>query len=160
MMNFILTLLPSILVALLTAFFSARFYSHKAKADLQKELESRFNERKWEIYTKFSNTLRKIKDGVQGKNFDRKLPQYTRELSDFTSSLWLIGSDDVVIAFNDWQSSNREVANKENTAPDKSTLIKLMNILIAMRKDLGNKSTKVSPKDLLATFVLDVDEIF
>ena len=39
-----------------------------------------------------------------------------------------------------------------------SVLIALANILIAMRRDLGDVSADLSPRDILRTFINDIDE--
>ena len=148
--------LPGVVIALATAFFSSRFYAARAKADLQKEYESRFNERKWDTYTKFTDTVRKIVESSKGKRVERDLPKFVQDISRFTSSLWLVGSDEIVRAYIDWQ---RDTRNPENLATNKlGVLSKLMGILIEMRRDLGYRSTTVTPTELLYTFITDVDD--
>jgi len=51
--------------------------------------------------------------------------------------------------------SNRVKEENENATDG---LIKLMNIIIMMRKDLGYSSSQLGPEDLLRTFITDLDK--
>lgn len=147
----------SILAAFATSYFAYRFYGPKVRADLQKEFESRFNERKWEAYTKFSGIMYQIFEGSKTGRLDRQMPKYHRQLREFLSHLWLVGSDEVVEAFNEWLRYGRREGQEEDSTTGEG-LVKLISIMIEMRKDLGYKSSQISPKDLLATFITDIDE--
>jgi|GEM_PF-2494031 len=148
--------LLSIILALATAFFTSRFYAHQMRAELQKEYESRFNERKWEVYTGFADIVRQVIRSGKSERLRRDLPKLIDQLLQFTSGLWIVGSDEVVEAFTEWQRYSRSVEQKEINSLE--PLEKLTTILIEMRKDLGYKSSKISPKDLLATFITDIDK--
>lgn len=148
--------LPSIILALATAFFTSRFYAHQMRAELQKEFESRFNERKWEVYTGFADIVREVIRSGKSDRLQRDLPKLIDKLLQFTSGLWIVGSDEVVEAFTEWQRYSRSVEGKETNPLE--GLAKLTDILIEMRKDLGYKSSKIRSEDLLATFITDVDK--
>lgn len=153
--SFLLELLAAALVALATAYFSSRFYAHRAKADLRKEFQSRFNERKWDTYTQFADIVRQVIESGKKDRVQRDLPKVIARLYGFTSSLWLVGSDEVVEAFLEWQRYSRSIEDGKPKGIE--PLSKLTDILIEMRKDLGYDSSKLQSIDLLATFITDID---
>ena len=150
----LLTILTGVVVALATAFFTSRFYVHQAKTDLRHEYQRRFNEKKWETYTGFAATLKSVVVSTKAGRLDRDQHKQIARLLDFVSELWLVGSDDVVAAVLAW----RQTAASEN--PGAESLLLLGDILIAMRRDLGDTTTKIEARQILATFINDVDTTF
>jgi hypothetical protein len=148
------TILAPILLALATAFFTARFYFYQATADLKSEYQRRFNERKWETYTAFAKTVKGVFTSTRAGRVDRDLPKHIAQLEEFVSDLWLVGSDDVVRRVLKWRHTSQAAS------PGKESLLDLAEILIAMRRDLGDTSTKIEGRDLLALFVNDIDTVF
>ncbi len=150
-MNTLLTVLTGVIVALATAFFTSRFYVLQAKTDLRHEYQRRFNEKKWDTYTGFAATLKSVLVSTKAGRLDRDQPKQIGRLLDFVSELWLVGSDDVVAAVLAW----RQTAAGDTLGGE--SLLRLGDILIAMRRDLGDTNTKIEARDLLATFINDVD---
>jgi hypothetical protein len=153
-MDAILTIVGGLLVALATAFFTSRFYVHQATTDLRNEYQRRFNEKKWNAYTAFASTVKDVLVSTKAGRGQRDQSKQAGQLMDFMSELWLVGSDDVIYAVLAWrQSTDRDPTGK-------LSLEKLAEMLIAMRKDLGDTSTKIVPRDLLGTFINDIDSAF
>ena len=150
------TIVVGVLLAVATAFFTSRFYVHQAKADLKKELEQKFNERRWQGYTDFSNTVLEVIQATQDERLGRQSPKIVRRMQEFIRRLWLIGSDKVVQAVLDWRRTSQETDEFGPTSAD--GLVALANILIAMRHDLGDTDTKLTARDILATFINDIDK--
>jgi hypothetical protein len=154
--NILITLVVSIIGAFTASYFSYRYYKPRLRADLQKEFESRFNERKWEAYQQFADILYEVLDTTGTKKFNNELPKVIRRLRKFLSQLWVVGSDDVMRTVSDWfMYSNKEPEEKDSSVEG---LIKLMNILIMMRKDLGYSTSQIGPVDLLRTFINDLEK--
>ena len=157
--SMVITILPGVIVALTTSYFSARFYSHRVRAELQKEFESRFNERKWEVYMQFAEIIRKLLENTK-TNEDKAQKEFRRIIHDlygFTSNLWLVGSDEVVSAFLEWQKNSRAAANSREAIAGLDPLYKLADILIAMRKDLGYSTSHLTAREILATIITDLE---
>ena len=68
----------------------------------------------------------------------------------------LMGSDDVVWAMNALQQHFYQSVIAP-TDP-KMSIIKLSELLLAIRKDLGNKNTKVDHIDMLRSQITDIDK--
>jgi len=93
------SILVSLVTALATGIITSFLYWRKAKAELQKEYQSRFNKQKWEVYSKFVRMMGRISSAI---NTDKK-PDYAEigpEYREAISRLLLVASDEVVQAFN------------------------------------------------------------
>jgi hypothetical protein len=154
-MEIALTLVTGVVVALATSFFTSRFYVHQATTDLRNEYHRRFNEKKWEAYTRFAATVRDVVSGTKDGKLQREMPKVIGRLHDFISDLWLVGSDDVVKAVLKRRRFSQDTPN--HPAGGAEALLSLADIMIAMRKDLGDTTTKIEARDILATFINDVD---
>jgi hypothetical protein len=150
----VIALAVGVAIAWATAFFTSRYYGNQAKADLEKEFKSRLNERKWETYTGFADTVRKLFQSSQGNRLDRDMPKLLGDMYQFIGRLWLVGSDEVVRSFVRWQRFNWESETRAD-APV-GGLWKLAEVLIEMRRDLGYDASAIEPEDLLGTFVKDI----
>jgi hypothetical protein len=123
------------------------------KADLQKEYDTRFNERRWETYLHFSKIIRKMMEATKAKKLEEIMPEIVADLYQFSGELLLVGSNDVVKSFNKWRA-NSEPSNKEQQL---EMMRSMMGILIEMRKDLGY-SARISPDEFLRIFINDFDK--
>lgn len=147
----------SVLVAIITAFVSSTLYIRQVRADLQKEYASRFNERKWTVYTDFAKVVSEVfKEAKKGaiKNPDR----YMSILHDIAASLWIVGSDRVIGAYIDWQEFTHNVAQGRKEDINFQSLRKLAQIVIEMRKDLGYINDRATADDLLSLYVTNIKE--
>lgn len=71
----------------------------------------------------------------------------------------LIGSDDVVRAFN---SMMQHIYSMEHNPERQSTILMRLwgELLLAIRKDVGNFKTRLTAKDMLRNQIKDIDEYF
>ncbi len=118
------------------------------------EYQKRFNERKWKAYMGFADTVRGVLEHMQAETLDEEMPSLTKRLFDFMGQLWIVGSDEVVDAVVRWRKVGQE---HEAGSADPAVLVTLSDILIAMRRDLGNEETSLTARDLLSTFISDID---
>jgi hypothetical protein len=157
-MDLLITIIVAALPGIITAYFGTRFYTRQAKADLQKEFENKLNERKWKTYTDFAEMVRYMIEAAKNSQNTRVMDDFGSKLMGFAGSLWIVGSDEVIRAFNDWRKIQQGVNGK---APDpKEGLIKLFDIIVAMRRDLGYTGSQTNARDLLATFINDMHTAF
>ena len=70
--------------------------------------------------------------------------------------LMMFGSDDVIKAFNNLQ---QYVYKNTNSINSKILLEKLGSVVLEVRKDLGNKNTKLEPLDMLQAVVRDINNL-
>ena len=144
-------------MALATAYFTSRFYVRQATADLQTEFERRFNDWKWQVYIGFAATLRDVLLATKDQRLEKHMGKFIRQIYEFISQLWIVGSDDVVRAVLKWRRSSQQL---EGSGQDNAeSLVSLAEILIAMRRDLGYTATNITARDVLSTFINDIDSV-
>ena len=71
----------------------------------------------------------------------------------------LMGSDDVVGAVNDFMQYIYRLENADTSAKPEDILVYWGGVLLAIRRDLGNKKTKLSEVDMLRGQIKDIDKI-
>jgi len=89
-------------MALATAFLTSWGYWRNAKADLEKEYSSRFNTKKWEVYTAFTALVPEI-IGAEAINVDE--PAELPSVNSLASQIVIAGSDKVIKAFGVWRGT-------------------------------------------------------
>ena len=77
------SILPGVLVALTTAYFTSRFYVHHVRADLEREYASRFNERKWTAYRQFALLLKDVLLSTKAGRGNRDQNKHLRGFYEF-----------------------------------------------------------------------------
>jgi hypothetical protein len=152
-MNLLDQILISIITAGITAILAYFGFWRQAKAELMKEYQSRFNERKWNTYFKIIQSISIINEikvlTLEEKFFKTTInapdPQKIEELKikngELGSQLWdevlLTGSQDVIMAYMDW-----EIEQAGKSSVDDNVLDRQLKLLNCMRVDLGmEKST-------------------
>ena len=155
MVGFLTALIVGVLVAFATSYFTSRFYVHQATTDLQKDFERRFNDHRWSAYTEFSNIVMEFMQSTNNGSHQKQQSKFVRDLQRFIGRLWLAGSDEVVRAVLKWR---RIPTDRPKSGAGTEILVALAEILIAMRRDLGYVETAVSAKDILGTFITDIDK--
>ncbi len=100
------------------------------------------------------------------KNKDKDKIAMTQMLSleyrQISFKLSLIGSDEVVLAFNNLFQHFYSQSDKSHTYSDKNlkkTMSLLGNFLLEIRKSMGNESTKLDNWSMLEWFITDVKKI-
>jgi hypothetical protein len=153
--TFLFSVIIAIASGLVTAILTYRGYQKQAKAELEKEYHSRFNEKKWEVYlsyVKLMPTLREMfrlerkfhqnmlkKDSTFTEEDASKLLKLVDDNSDslkiIENEILLIGSRDVITTWVKWKSLGRiyDVSEVDINAYN-------MRLLNFMREDLGLKS--------------------
>ena len=139
----IVSILGSVLLSAIGSFL----YVRQAKIDLVNEYEKRFNEKKWKTYLEFATNVVKQVNAASTPEHNL-VSAADMELDSLTAELLLVGSDAVVISYRQWRQFE-QVNGKRDT----ETLYALFDVVIEMRKDLGNSATKVNLEHLLGMLV-------
>lgn len=142
------------IIAALTAVFGILYNQHQTKI---REIQETHRSKKVELYNEFMEMmfdfLDKEKQGKYKSVAEGKLPREVElKFMKFHRGLITWGSSDVIqkyIAF-------RNYANM----PKSANLLKYVNdLLMSIRKDLGNSNFMLKKGDLLKVFIIDPDEI-
>lgn len=148
MENFIKIFSP-ILVVLLTALCATLGWLYKHAHEKNLFIEKQLFEKKYTFYIGvlefFFNTMRGLKqDDNEIKN----------KMWEFNKDLYIYAPDDVLITYQNWMYDNR---NHDSQNIDRM-LKGVCDIIIAIRKDMGHKKTKMNSDNILKHLLLDYDK--
>jgi hypothetical protein len=118
----------------------------RADVEKRREYERLLNQQKRDQYAQFidvMNTYLPIKDEPE------QLPPSLSDLRKWSMKLMLVGSDDVVRAWN---------TARITTDNGRDVIRNYGRMLLAMRRDSGHHHTKLKPSDMLGSFINDVHE--
>lgn len=115
-------------------------YRHEKERRLQ--IEKQLSDRKYDVYIKlltvFFDILKQVKKG-QNTNATKLIDK----MMDIKKELLIFGNDSVLFAFFKW----------EKYSQTKSNLKSLAELIIEVRKDMGNPKTTITTKDFLESLV-------
>lgn len=115
-------------------------YRHEKERRLQ--IEKQLSDRKYNVYidllTVFFNILKQVKKG-QKTNAQKLIDK----MMDIKKELIIFGNDNVLYAFFKWEKQSQA----------KSNLKSLAELIVEIRKDMGNPNTKITTKDFLKSLV-------
>lgn len=141
-----------------TAIIGAAAWSVRSNIEQKREYEKLLADRKREHYLQFLEFLAGFigttedESVIKGQRQKQKKTASLDELRMWSLRLTLIGSDEVVQAWN----------RARHGATDPSDPLDVMKnwgkLWLAMRKDCGHIDTKVSVTDVLASFVNDIEK--
>ncbi len=141
----------AVLLSQLIAALAPR-WNVKSEVIKQDSIESSQSRRK--IYEEFVTTLFEALDGTnKGGTISTRTEQKLRTVfKNFRTRILLVGSDEVVRAFNDWDV----YANHPETAEaGQDILAAAADLVAAMRRDLGYPKTDLKRIEILAVFLTD-----
>lgn len=143
----------TILASIISAALTSLFYWRKIAADLKREFEIRYNQKKWDLYYQYIDVLWKM--GAFSEDAER-FEKYFNDFLDVNTKIIMIGSDDLVTVSNDFLNSFYDLLTetaKDNPSPDVVKKLsyavaeKHKKVLITIRSDLGFK-TKIAEDEL------------
>lgn len=151
-MTFLDQVLLSVMTSLLTAFAAYFGFLRKAKVELMKDYETRFNEKRWDAYIRLVRLFPRF--GAQYRSAtcsynDQLTPEskirflnlekeIDHELNEIEAEILLIGSDKVLYAFILWRIYAHQFSFYDDGA------LKLRTDMInAMRFDLGKTKSLI-----------------
>ncbi len=155
-------ILLSIITALITAGFAYLGFWRQAKAELKKEFQNKFNNRKWDAYQEFIDQISLMRlmsskfYGVlkenQKEEYFKLDDQLYRNLDQVESEILLVGSNIVVSAYIKWR---REFLG--TTYDNAETFKAMIELLNSMRVDLGLEKSDINYQ-LFDPYVIRIDQ--
>lgn len=152
-MDYLIQFLP-IITAIITAIVTWILKEKSEKLKLQRE---KLIEEKRQNYFKILEPMILSLNGIKNPK-DSQVALKKIASADYRKTsfeLMLIGSDQVVQAYNDFFQYLYK--NPDNPSPHK-ILEQFGNVVLQIRKDLGNSHTKLERKDMLRFMINDIDK--
>ncbi len=139
--------LPTI-IPIVLAVLAGLGWLYKHEKEKRLLVEKQLSDKKYDVYFKFISLyfdlMKKIKKG-QPLNTIKLIDT----LLDIKKELTIYGSDEVIKKFFYWEETS---SNKD------TSLIPITDIIIEMRKDMGNPKTKITTSDFLKSLIRDNEE--
>lgn len=154
--------MDSWIIQLIVASFSGIlvWYIRSGIESVRQERE-RLQENRRKIYLDMLNPFFKVFVGVDDPKVQEEAYKQIASLEYRNTIYELIftGSDEVVLSLNDLLQYFYKM-ERENTTLDISKFVSLWGgFLLAIRRDLGSKGTKLSERDMLRAHLKDIDNI-
>jgi len=121
--------------------------------------EERLREERRKIYIQILDPYIRLFADIKGQGTAQAIKKITSyEYRKTAFELNLFGSDDVVHAYNDLMKHTYE-AEKTGTQNPREMMQLWGNLLLGIRRSLGNKKTKLGEFDMLRAMITDIDNI-
>lgn len=121
-------------------------YRHEKEKRL--EIEKQLSVKKYDVYvrllTVFFNILKQVKKG-QSTNADKLVDT----MIEIKKDIIIFGSDEVLNNFFNWEKKSQS----------KESLKALSELVISVRRDMGNPKTKITSNDFLKSLVQDEETL-
>ena len=130
----------------------------KSKLEAKRRAEEALRDERAKTYTDILMPFAQLFTDLSQKSQQAALKQLTSlDYRKKSFQLVLVGSDDVVKAWN--RMWNMIYKSEQADVDHKQILLGFGEVLLAIRKGIGNSDTSMSPKDMLRWLIKDVDSI-
>ncbi len=141
------------LSAFLAAILAGVGFLLKSEMEKRREIERQLSEQKFKVYTGIMNIFFSVFNSVRKKtNSDEFTESMGDQMLDHIQGLLIYGSDGVVKALSTWKRSISESTNPH------LTIMLITNIMIEIRKDMGNTNTKIGFDDIWGMLITDFEQ--
>lgn len=131
----------------------------KSKVEELHAVEEKLREDRRKIYSQILDPYIRLFADLKGKGPAQAIKQITSyEYRKTAFELNLFGSDEVVRAYNVLMKHTYEAESTGEQAP-KEMMRLWGNLLLEIRKSLGNKKTKLNEWDMLRAMIKDIDSL-
>ncbi|MGW8846839.1 hypothetical protein ACWGNE_03575 [Streptomyces xiamenensis] len=158
--GFVIASIPAIaaVVAALIASFSARAARrHDTDAQRLRDLEQKVADKKYDTYKPMIDLLADMMDPRTVRQVAADEDRFHREVSKFSTWVSIYGSDEAVEKFHNLMQT-LYIKEEELKAPIAITLKLYIEFVIAVRRDLGNPQTAISPIVILGMRITDIHQ--
>jgi hypothetical protein len=130
----------------------------KSKVEAKRRAEEALREEQAKTYTDILMPFAQLFTDLSPKSQQSALKLITSlDYRKKSFQLVLVGSDEVVRAWNKMWDTIYSV--EKNELDSKQILLRFGEVLLAIRKGLGNDGTRMSSKDMLRWLIKDVDSL-
>lgn len=145
----IIEIIIPVVVSIISVFYARM-------VEKQKIIDEEIRQQKIKIYGEFTQLVFEEVIGKKGKNMN--MDRITKFFPKFFEKLIFWGADSVVKQFSIYMSAIYNIDNANSNNNPEETMLKLENLLYAIRLDTGHKNKDLKQKDLLRLFINDIDK--
>lgn len=160
-MDWLQDILAPLILLLVAGAASAAGWFIRSKIEESRATQQRLNEERRKTYSEILGPYIRILTDLKGKGPAQainEIKSYDYRKTAF--DLALFGSDDVVRAYNALLQYGYKGEQDENTQQRGEMYMRLWGkLLLEIRKDVGNKDTKLNEFDMLRWLISDIDKL-
>ena len=146
--NAFITSFSPIIVVILSAIIAGLGYLYKSERDRREGVERQLSEHKYNTYMTLMNMYTDVMKASKTSK-PLKPEDLVDRMQDLGKDLIIYGSDDVVKAFQKWVDAGRK---------GQMSIKQFGELVVAIRRDMGNKRTKITHEEVLRQFINDYDD--
>ena len=151
-MDLIKTLLLTTLPIILTAIIGYTSWLYQREKEKRISIQNQLSDKKYQVYIKIINLFFGLfEDTILKKNETQK--NIYAKMLEIIKELTIYGSDGALKQFSYWK---RTSGNGDK--PPVQGLKDFVDIIIALRKDMGHPSTKINYDDILGMMITDYEK--
>ena len=144
----VITPLASVIVVLLGGGVAALGYLYRHERERREEVERQLSEHKYKTYMALMDMyIEVIKAGKAGKPL--KPEDLVDRMQELAKDFIVYGSDNVVRAFQKWVETGRKGG---------VSVRQFGELVVTIRRDMGNKKTTITYEEVLRQFINDYDD--
>lgn len=152
------SIIIDILIPIVTALIgAAAIWFVQKNLQEKREVERQLSAKRQEIYMGLLDPYIRIFSDIKGPGIDQAIKKITsHEYKKIAFGLALLGSDEVIKSYNTFMRYTFE--SEASGERDTGKLMRLWgNLLLEIRKSLGNKKTTLKEKDMLQGMIKDIN---
>ena len=149
-----LILYSEYIIGLWTLIIGYLYYRLKKKKDELKSVQEKLSEQKYKLYNElYSVFFDLIKAKNKSKNKKAKMNiSLANKLVDIKKDMFIYAPDEILIKFLQW---NKQINEADNILEN---MMDFFDILVSIRKDMGNDKTIISNEDILESILISENE--
>lgn len=156
--------LPAVILLVVTGFGTVIGWFIRSKLDESRAIKQKLNDEKRKTYSDILTPLINIVATIHNREEQTKVvEEITRDLNKYQKNrldLVLFGSDNVVLAHNAFCAYGYKVNQNETQEERGIQYMRLWGkLLLEIRKDVGNKDTKLNEIEMLRWLLKDIDKL-
>jgi len=151
-MDLIKTLLSTTLPIILAGIIGYISWLYQKEKEKRISVQNQLSDKKYQVYIKIINLFFGVfEDTILTKN--KKQSDIEAKMIEIVKELTIYGSDGVLKQFSYW----KRTAGTGTKTPTEG-LKDFVDIIIALRKDMGHSNTKINYDDVLGMMIIDYDK--
>lgn len=143
------------IIAVFTLVIGYLYYRLKKKNEEFNAIKEKLSEKKYNLYSElYSVFFDLIKAKNQNKNGKAKMNKSLADkLIDIKKEMFIYAPDEILVKFLKW---NEKINQTENILEN---MLEFFDILVSIRKDMGNEKTIIDSEDILKSILISENEL-
>jgi hypothetical protein len=127
---------------------------YRHERERRTSVENQLSEHKYRVYIELLNIFFESFKATRSERPAQPDSELVDRMMDVNKELMIYGSDDVALTYQKWLEASRKELAAGRNAPVRG----FGEVVIAIRRDMGNRKTRMTPDNVLRQLVTDYDD--